>query len=701
MENANSQRRRRPITACIECVRRKQKCDRRKPCNGCIARGVQDKCIFPSGLSQTQESRKETDDVLDLAVGLGYSPHNKISNTLHDLQHPTSRGTTLSSKSNIQKSHASYNSPKYHVLVSRLPSETIMDQLVDVFFAEAGWYFCLVDQPYYDELVRLWKISHASSSSPDSDDGLSATSLPTGLKSTFVQDVSEIQYFPAVLFQMLALALHFLPPSHPVRHDLRLTDQPSADQMSKTWSDDGHEVMSVLGRIESPLAAVIADLLRCTWLKNSGLGGNAWHVLSDAVRQAQHLGLHKKSIVPRADTIEDTIRNLWYDEHRRRVWVSVFSWDAHMSLSLDRPRLIIVGDCTVERPLDCDLPAEPSKVVPTAAGVAGQPSRFTSQLFKYNVGYLIHEAMSSGALRPSCRDYDMITLLHERIKRIVKALPTQDWDIPNNTDTALYRDVSKQKQQISIITSSFIMSLHRPHVMHRATSRLLAAEAALDTLTASQSLFELCEEQHYKIHTILFHTIDSVIFLSSMIMAHCKSKSDLTSMSNEGLPSYSRVHDAIYQSIKRMSAMRERSNVAREAEKAVRKCYELVSRCEREYCTSLGTPSAEDTYSNLLITNWTPSSDQNLVMNTSAPINSARVVGDSYGSNLPSASSYPIFPGDSIDTSIFDDMPDLLYNPEVINNASHTSAWMEHHAFIDDTLVSTESSIIPTFPIWS
>ncbi|KAI1629275.1 hypothetical protein EDD37DRAFT_44439 [Exophiala viscosa] len=32
--------------ACSECYRRKQKCDRKRPCGTCVARGVVPKCMF-------------------------------------------------------------------------------------------------------------------------------------------------------------------------------------------------------------------------------------------------------------------------------------------------------------------------------------------------------------------------------------------------------------------------------------------------------------------------------------------------------------------------------------------------------------------------------------------------------------------------------------------------------------------------------
>src|SRR4051812_16835451 len=39
-------KRNRPTRACLECTRRKQKCDRSKPCRACVVRGAEDHCVY-------------------------------------------------------------------------------------------------------------------------------------------------------------------------------------------------------------------------------------------------------------------------------------------------------------------------------------------------------------------------------------------------------------------------------------------------------------------------------------------------------------------------------------------------------------------------------------------------------------------------------------------------------------------------------
>ncbi|KAK9241893.1 hypothetical protein V1506DRAFT_160127 [Lipomyces tetrasporus] len=60
-------KRKRIVTACRECHRRKQKCDRARPCNNCIARNVQDRCSYgnPTDFEQVRTPQKEDSWLLE------------------------------------------------------------------------------------------------------------------------------------------------------------------------------------------------------------------------------------------------------------------------------------------------------------------------------------------------------------------------------------------------------------------------------------------------------------------------------------------------------------------------------------------------------------------------------------------------------------------------------------------------------------
>ena len=48
----------------------------------------------------------------------------------------------------------------------------------------------------------------------------------------------------------------------------------------------------------------------------------------DMRSQAQELGLHRSKDIDRdAQSVEDRLRLLWYNEHKRRVWANLFISD--------------------------------------------------------------------------------------------------------------------------------------------------------------------------------------------------------------------------------------------------------------------------------------------------------------------------------------------------------------------------------------
>lgn len=64
----------RAVTSCSECYRRKQKCDRIKPCNFCSARGVPDRCQYRDSSYQSSDRSvqfKQNDSGDSVAVNKG------------------------------------------------------------------------------------------------------------------------------------------------------------------------------------------------------------------------------------------------------------------------------------------------------------------------------------------------------------------------------------------------------------------------------------------------------------------------------------------------------------------------------------------------------------------------------------------------------------------------------------------------------
>jgi hypothetical protein len=716
MDDSQPQKRRRPITICTECHRRKQKCDRQKPCGGCVARNVDKKCVYPTlsehdNGSVPEPTRTESATTsVNLADSLGYSTHNKIKGTLDDLQLENAN-PQVSSRGD--RDYGNETEPvSYESLVARVPCEAIITDIARIYFSETDWYFCALDEPYFNELYQLWK-----SQKPTRNSKITITPSECVL----VRDAEEVRYFPAILFQLVALSLHFVPTSCVTRDLLKLKDHRAADRLSKYYSDTGLALTALLGRIDSPIAAVLADVLRCAWLKNSGSGSRSWHALSDAVRQAQNLGLHEHRDVPRNGPVDETIRALWYDEHRRRVWASIFMWDAYMALMLGRSRMINVDDCTVQTPMDCDIPLNPMQVIPSPAIVSGRPSTYTSQIFKYKVAFKIHEAMSLRALKSPCKDYSVVTRLHADVDKLVDELP--DTVRQTNPDTSWdvqYPNLAKQRHQIALVASSFILAIHRPHATTRPESRKEAIAAALRGLTAQQCLFEYCSEHHYKIHTLTFYTIDMVIFLTSMVLMYCN-----PTASGDEVYDVT-IHDiryALLQAVNRMSLMRSRSDVAKEGDKVVRRCSDLVAKREREYRARFARPvpppavlqqqsngsNGTGGYINFL-TDFMPHSGGSTGITPSETDSSASDGAQKQSTASAGVQAYPDYHAPAMNTQMhvpgyvagalkdgnlnswplefdFEPLPEYLHSVDFASDKANTATWMEQNGFMDAALL--------------
>lgn len=160
-------------------------------------------------------------------------------------------------RSSLQKSKAL-------ALISKLPPRPVIEELVVVFFAEVNWHYFILERFYFDDLFSHWQAAEA-----DPVRYLCPGDL-----------LRELQYLPAMLFQVLALTLQFLPPDAPALSQL----SPNELASSQRYSDMGEELLAVLGRQGAALTAVQADYLRSSWLKNCGRGIESWHAIGNAIR---------------------------------------------------------------------------------------------------------------------------------------------------------------------------------------------------------------------------------------------------------------------------------------------------------------------------------------------------------------------------------------------------------------------------------
>lgn len=188
-----------------------------------------------------------------------------------------------------------------------------------------------------------------------------------------------------------------------------------------------------------------------------------------------------------------------------------------MALILGRPRTINRDDCSAKAPIDCNMPRDPSKLVSPAAMAHRdqEPFSYTPQIFHFEIAHKIHDMLSS------VKGYNQVEVLHNQVLSILDRLPPtmHPWNPDTSWDTRK-PNFPKSRQHIASVASSFLMALHRPHVVVHARSRQAAIRAAPDTLQAQQRLFDLMSEHHYKIYGFSFYTIAAGIFLLAVTIGY-------------------------------------------------------------------------------------------------------------------------------------------------------------------------------------
>ncbi|CAG8947917.1 unnamed protein product [Penicillium salamii] len=435
-------------------------------------------------------------------------------------------------------------------LCARLPQEAVTRELIETFFSEANWYFAVLEKHYFEKLYTSWSALSSH---------LTAGVQPGGLP-------PDLLHFPALIFQVLAVALQFSPLDLPCLQSLGVDDFASRDRLSGDFSERGVAIRRIIETNEPTLTTVQCDLMRALWLKNTSRGREAWHVLGAGIRMAQELGIHKQSKIfqnPQSP-LEDTLSQLWYDEYKRRLWIKLYSWDSHMAFSLGWPRTINSSDCTIVPPLDRDIPADPSTTVPMALFPHEPPSSFTPHLFQYTVCQQIHEAMSLGAHKQHPENYTLVETLHHRILSLLSALPPvhrpvnpdRSWDL-----THIY--IPKQRQQIATAAHSFLMALHRPHSKIRVASRNAAIEAALSTLDAQEILSDLMATRYYSIYALSVYTVEAAIFLSVTVLEYPPSDPVMVH----------RIQRSLEKAIYRLEMAQDRVSLAKSGLHVLKMCY--------------------------------------------------------------------------------------------------------------------------------
>lgn len=345
-----------------------------------------------------------------------------------------------------------------------------------------------------------------------------------------------------------------------------------------------------------------------------------------------------------------------------------------MSIQLGRPRMINATDSTVKPPIDTDIPMDPSRTLVRPAQSNESPSDFTASLIKYDLACRIHKLMSLGALSSACPDYRIIARTHTEVKNLLVSLPPvlrQDPGLGDRSWDFQKPNIVRHRLTIPIIINSFLLALHRPHVLSYRTSSDASIEAARKILNLSQQLFEITSKHQHKTYTLVFYTIDTGILLSAIMLSRRRESSWTLPVED-----WNSLCSALQQSILRLRVLKESNSVADTGERVLQKCLARLLEPDGSQ------PNTADPGSNIFNDQF----DTQGVIPLWQSMGSAQSYNTRYGSFVASPHQANT-PGLSDSTAPPEASEDVLLDPfsrpdafnNIINNYSFTGTWLDQH----------------------
>ncbi|KAM0263351.1 hypothetical protein ACHAQJ_001207 [Trichoderma viride] len=391
---------------------------------------------------------------------------------------------------------------KYLNYLRLLPSRAYVDTLTVVFFEEFGWQYSLIDQNIFaDQLAAFYGASY--------DSAVNGQSLQP-----------ELFSFPSLLFQVLALALQFLPLSYErLLGDLCLGS--SIDYLAEKFSATGVALSALLEKDRENLVSVQASFHRVCWLKNCGRVTESWHALGQAIMDAKEIGLHREDGKVEVDDAETACTRLWTIEMRRRVWLNLYLWDSEMSMVLGKPMNIDIRDCWMYPPIDAHIPRNRKTTVPFPRAESDKPTPFTQRLIEYRLQIHLPEIRELAAAGPYPREYATVRRLHqEAVDYINKLTAIYRFEDPNTSFDAECPWLVPQRQYLCSITWFFILALHKPYLFSIPDSRTEVLKAGINVLKAQQRNFQGLKVQHYKLFILTYLTLEAAVSILAVLVVY-------------------------------------------------------------------------------------------------------------------------------------------------------------------------------------
>ncbi|KJR85369.1 uncharacterized protein SPSK_08412 [Sporothrix schenckii 1099-18] len=440
---------------------------------------------------------------------------------------------------------------RYRALVRELPPRAAIDRLVDTYFKEYNWNYYAIDEDVFEKQLNDWT---------------DVAMGPFGTLQSPNQLSPDLRAFPALLFNVMAMGLLMLEPNneeHMAFFDgIKHANNATGEDLALDYSEAGMGILSLLGKRQMSFTTVLAAFARGAFLKYVALITEAWHAIGGAIRDAQEVGLHRTSMDPKpwANTAEAVLENQWEIQLRRRLWMTLVSWDIQMGAILGRP-ITVDPTARMTLPIDCIMPktyAERSTMPVQARGENDPPTPLSRAIWSFEAISPLRPILEFEKEGPCPRDFSRIDELHETIVEIESRTPpvfrvdNPDTRYDNLPGFAWLPSIRATTPQVIIFN---YMALHRPYIFTRAKSRTEALKACIRMLQVQRVYFASLKPQQYKTFSLFFGTFDSLVLMAAIYILFPKEHPEL-------LP------DAIQHyrwSVQRFEIMMEHYSLARSA----------------------------------------------------------------------------------------------------------------------------------------
>ncbi|KAI0555755.1 hypothetical protein F4679DRAFT_519771 [Xylaria curta] len=554
-------KRRRIVISCTECHRRKQKCDRKLPCTNCQSRNKESSCRYETGtpIVKTDPKGASASSNDDRPP----EPHESTAKTAPaaDFGYSASAGSTLGFLRKIENAagaplagmpseipvEESYDMrERYKSLIRQLPARTYVEKLIDVYFHDVNWQYFGIDEPLTRSLMNKWyslPFNVLSNSGPLALDPM-------------------LRALPALLFQMMACALLYLPPETEKTYEcLKYTSNMTFDDLSVEYSEAGMAILNLLGKRQMSIITVLAGWCRASLLKFSGMVTEAWHQVGTCIRDAQGIGLHRDQSDPQPtaeDDGEEAMEKMWRAQHRRMVWLILMGWDLHTGAVLGRPCSIDHRLINRSFPIDAIIPKIAKRVPLVPRTDDDPPTPLTRSIWSWQIMKTLRDIQDLEKEGPFPKDFSKVEKIHAEILDVKARTPPPFRS--ENPDTRFDHLpecwwLPYSRAQLPQLHAFNILALHRPYVFTRAASRNAALKASLEMLESQRQQFAALDTAQHRTYSLFFGTFDAVVMVASIYILFPREHLELLDQARQHFQ----------WAVDRFEKMAERNHLARSA----------------------------------------------------------------------------------------------------------------------------------------